>query len=341
MNYYANPTPQWNPPPMQPQPNYYMPPNPLFKPIRRSANIACLSLIIVVLIAVFLSPIFSALEGFFVMQLEIKSPQAVSLITNLCELTVYMLMLIVPMTIMRLWIGIPARVAFPMRRPRATIAFPAILVCLGVSVVGMTTYGIITTFLESAFGVSPILPDFPDPIGVPATIVYMLRVAAAPAILEEFLFRGVIMQSLRRFGDFFALVCSSILFSFAHHNLVQGPNALMLGFAIGFFVLRTGSLRTGILIHFVNNLLSVIIDFLSRDLAVKQAEMLTMFVFGFYIICGLVGFALLQFHHGGTFALARSDYPVQEKKKYSLFFFTAMPIIYAISVVVITITQFE
>ena len=80
-------------------------------------------------------------------------------------------------------------------------------------------------------------------------ILYIINGVVLPAFIEEIVFRGAIMQSLRRFGDGFALLVSSVLFAVVHGNFVQAPYAFLMGLVIGYFVLRTGSLWAGIFIH--------------------------------------------------------------------------------------------
>ena len=96
------------------------------------------------------------------------------------------------------------------------------------------------------------------PEGALGVAVLLLRSAIVPAIVEECVFRGVILQSLRRFGDWFAIVCTAVLFGLTHANMTQVPFAVIAGVALGYCAVVTGSLRTGIIVHFLNNLVSVI-----------------------------------------------------------------------------------
>ncbi len=81
----------------------------------------------------------------------------------------------------------------------------------------------------------------------------MLSTAVVPALTEEFAVRGVVLQSLRKFGDRFAICVSAVIFAVMHGNLVQAPFALVLGIVMGWLVIVTDSLWTGIAIHFMNN----------------------------------------------------------------------------------------
>lgn len=326
-----------------PPPAYLRPPpkNPWLRPVRRNANIACFGLILVLALGSVLSFALSFATRFFVAQLGIDHPQAVSFIEIASGLVSYILMFIIPIGIMRRWIDIPAKIAFPMRRLKAPVALMAVLACIGMSVLGSASYSAISMLLSAFFNVAPVLPELPQPVGIPATAVYILWLTVAASILEELMFRGVIMQSLRRFGDLFALICSSILFSLAHHNLVQGPNAFLLGLVIGFFTLRTGSLKTGMLMHFINNLLAVSAELLSRGMPARQQELLMLGMFVIYVLAGIAGLIMIIFHYNGNRPLAPSGYPLRAGQKYAVFFLNAAPLLYIISVAVLTAVQFQ
>ena len=90
--------------------------------------------------------------------------------------------------------------------------------------------------------------------------------AVLPCIFEELVFRGFILGSLRRYGDGFAILISSLLFGLLHQNLVQIPFAIILGLGFGFIVVKTGNLWAAIILHFLNNFLSVTMEYISLNL---------------------------------------------------------------------------
>jgi len=94
----------------------------------------------------------------------------------------------------------------------------------------------------------------------------MVAVAVVPAVGEELFFRGLVMQPLRRYGDGFALVCSALLFSVLHQNMVQAPMAFFAGLALGWAALKTGALWAPILIHLWNNGASLVLLALEKPL---------------------------------------------------------------------------
>lgn len=99
------------------------------------------------------------------------------------------------------------------------------------------------------------VPDSGDAAGL---FLSAAGYAVMPALVEEFAFRGVILQPLRKYGDTFAVVASSAVFALVHGNMVQIPFAFVAGLALGYVCVATGSIWTGSAIHFINNLFSVI-----------------------------------------------------------------------------------
>ena len=126
------------------------------------------------------------------------------------------------------------------------------------------------TIMDSS-GVQLTAPEFAVPTDFTGRLVYALTIAVVPALVEEFAIRGAVMQPLRRYGDKFAILASSIFFAILHGNLIQAPFALIAGIAIGYSVCITNSLWTGILIHFANNLYSVLTEFMIEDISNPEA----------------------------------------------------------------------
>lgn len=85
----------------------------------------------------------------------------------------------------------------------------------------------------------------------------MLAAAFAAPLVEEFVFRGVIMQPLRRYGDRFAVVASAFIFSLCHGSPTSIVFAFISGLALGYAAVASKSLWTGIIIHFLNNFFAV------------------------------------------------------------------------------------
>ncbi|MBO5858802.1 MAG: CPBP family intramembrane metalloprotease [Clostridia bacterium] len=116
------------------------------------------------------------------------------------------------------------------------------------------------------FGIHLTAPETETPSGFGGRFLYVLSIAVIPPLVEEFAIRGVVMQPLRKYGDKFAILASAIVFAVLHGNLVQAPFALIAGIGIGYAVCITNSVWTGVLIHAMNNLYSVVIEFMIADI---------------------------------------------------------------------------
>lgn len=125
-------------------------------------------------------------------------------------------------------------------------------------------------------------------------IFYFLCVAIVPAVVEEFAFRGVILNYLRKFGDGFAIVASSILFGLIHGNFVQIPFAFIVGLVCGFLVVKTNSIVPSVILHLTNNGISVLLDiirnYVSDDIGniISNGIILLLTLAGFIAIVSLI-----------------------------------------------------
>lgn len=82
------------------------------------------------------------------------------------------------------------------------------------------------------------------------TVPAMLGACVLAPLLEEMLFRGIVLRGfLARYPRRHAIALSALLFGFAHLNLYQFVAASLLGLGLGWLYERTRSLLPGILLH--------------------------------------------------------------------------------------------
>ncbi len=207
-------------------------------------------------------------------------------------------------------------------------------VCLA----GNYVSSLFTSFADSA-GVELTAPEFEVGDTVFGRIVYFIMVAVVPPLTEELAVRGVIMQPLRRYGDRFAIVASAALFAVLHGNLIQAPFAFIVGIGIGYAVCITGSLWTGVLIHFVNNAYSVVTQFMISD--ITDAERLNlvynvmMIVLYFIAIIG----SILFFIRKSPRKLTPPCSTLSSPQKYGAFILN-IPMLFAIAIMLYITSQY-
>ena len=97
---------------------------------------------------------------------------------------------------------------------------------------------------------------------LPAVLPRFLAIVVVP-ITEEFLFRGILLSTLRvRFGRIPAIVASSALFALLHDASVMLP-VFVIGVCLGVVYERTQSLAVSGLVHVIHNGLQVLVLALS------------------------------------------------------------------------------
>jgi membrane protease YdiL (CAAX protease family) len=208
----------------------------------------------------------------------------------------YVLGLAVPALLYFSLQGIPLTHGLPF--PKVSAADTAIYVAFGCMVCLLANYpaNFVAELLEEAGfnGQTPEMPLNNDPR---VLALYGFVVVVIPPIVEEMLFRGVVLQSLKRYGEGFAIVVSAFFFALYHGNLIQIVFAFLAGLALGFVVVRTGSLLPSILIHCVNNAVSFGVEMVQRFYGDTTANGVYLILIVTFIALGLLSLYLLGRRH--------------------------------------------
>lgn len=224
--------------------------------------------------------------------------------------------------------------------PKKKTLLPAIMVGVGFCYVA----NIVVAMFQARFqNILPFAePEFGKPNGALGFIISTLSVAVAPALIEEFLFRGVIMGSLLKFSKPFAIFVSSLLFAFIHGNLVQIPFAFLVGLVIGTMVIETNSFWTGVIIHFLNNFVSLCLDYLNPVLGEDMLGVLYLFLLASFIVIGFFGYYILSIRNKKLFSFQKTTHISGSLKKFGWFSSSVATIIfYVITCIEIGLIQFS
>lgn len=92
-------------------------------------------------------------------------------------------------------------------------------------------------------------------------IIMILTSAVLPGICEEIMHRGMLLQTYKTYGVKNAIIISSILFGLMHLNVSQFFYATIIGLIIAFVDMTSDNIIPGIIIHFMNNALSIYFTF--------------------------------------------------------------------------------
>ena len=163
-------------------------------------------------------------------------------------------------------------------------------------------------------------------------VLFYVTVAVLPALIEEFAFRGVILNIFRKYSDGLAVLVSGVTFGLMHGNFTQIPFALVVGLVLGYIAVKTNSLLPGIIIHFLNNALSVTVTLLSTntDLSDSEVNLVYSFVLIAIAIFGLISFSVLSRKHSGFFKLLGADKMIEFKEKAKIAFYSPTVLVFSI-----------
>ncbi|MHB1271254.1 MAG: CPBP family intramembrane glutamic endopeptidase [Rhodanobacter sp.] len=129
--------------------------------------------------------------------------------------------------------------------------------------------GLLTELLAHGHAVTQDIQQLGADTALPLRIPLVLVVASLGPLVEELLFRGVLLSALlQRWRVGWAVAISSLLFALAHLSGLQYqwyalPDLALLALALAGLRLRSGSIWPGVVAHGVNNLLAVVVWFVA------------------------------------------------------------------------------
>ena len=133
-------------------------------------------------------------------------------------------------------------------------------------------------------------------------VIAFITVGIIAPIAEEFLFRGVVFNTLqKRFSPAWTIVIQGVLFGLFHLNLVQGSYATILGIVYGYVTYKTKSLWPAIIMHIVNNSMPFIMTIIFGNYNFSTTVSLIQ------AVVAVVGIAVT------LFLVSRTNYKVSEE----------------------------
>lgn len=169
-------------------------------------------------------------------------------------------------------------------------------------------------------------------INEPLYIDVIMAVFVAP-ILEEIVFRGVIMNNLRKYGIRVAIIINSLLFGLSHYNVEMIIPAFLTGIIFSYVACKY-SIKYSILIHFFINAItktSQVLAILRIDILLILVGLFSTFLIIFLLVFFIIGLAKGRYKE--IFFVLKLN--VEDKKKLAEFVkndFLYLLIIFAIVV---------
>lgn len=126
------------------------------------------------------------------------------------------------------------------------------------------------------------------------TLFYLISTCVFAPLGEEFVCRGVILGTLRKYGNWWAIFITATLFGLMHMNFYQGPYALLVGLVLGYVTVKTGSIWCAVLIHMINNTwscLSEVVDAWLPAFSDACYAIITLVMFGLMLAAVIITIA--------------------------------------------------
>jgi len=154
--------------------------------------------------------------------------------------------------------------------------------------------------------------------GVDSFSMFLYMGVAAP-VVEELVFRGLILRGLEPYGKRFAILVSAILFGLFHGNMVQSPYAFVVGLVLGYTAMEY-SVVWAMVLHMINNM--ILGDTLLRLLSWMPEMGPELVIWGLILVCFVATVVILRKNRMMIRVRRRED-PIEGE--YLLAFLTAFP----------------
>ena len=120
--------------------------------------------------------------------------------------------------------------------------------------------------------------------------IMILYITVLGPVIEEYIFRGFLLNRLRPFGEKAAILFSALAFGLFHGNLTQALYAAAIGLVLGYAAVKTARMRYNCLLHILINSGSTLLALNLNGSLIWQliVSVATLFAMGAFIIASIV-----------------------------------------------------
>ncbi|WP_124101033.1 type II CAAX endopeptidase family protein [Ruminococcus sp. Marseille-P6503] len=183
------------------------------------------------------------------------------LFTAVCSLLKY----IVPIVVFKGLSRLPAKVMLPVAKGSFKIGAFGVLLMLVVMAIGR----IGNFLLAGLFGLVKIDSLYYDYIytdNQTVMLIFFVTQFILVPLLIEILFRGLILQTFRQFGDLFAILITSFVSCLCYYSLSQIGYIFCASLVVGLFTVRSGSIYTAFAMRISGRVVTFIMTYISLQL---------------------------------------------------------------------------
>lgn len=112
-----------------------------------------------------------------------------------------------------------------------------------------------------------IMENLLSPLSEGSLFISILTVGIIAPFTEEFIFRGVIFNTLNKnISILWTIIIQAVFFGLFHGNLIQSTYATLLGLVFGYITYKTESLWPAVVMHMINNTIATISLFVFKNI---------------------------------------------------------------------------
>lgn len=153
-------------------------------------------------------------------------------------------------------------------------------------------------------------------------------------IMEEIIFRKVLLSRLRKFGDLFSIFLSALAFGMFHGNLSQFFYAFALGCIFAYTVVRTETIKYSIILHMIVNIFGSVI---APEIALKNNILLTSLM-GLFIITVIIASIILVINNRKNIIFENGYVKLTKKEQFGLMFSNSGMVVYTILFILLIVS---
>lgn len=133
--------------------------------------------------------------------------------------------------------------------------FKSTLMCLLCTILGVIFTIFLLSFSDSAWVVSSNINSDNGALSLSEKIVYLFATAIGAPVVEELVFRGVLIGILRKYTNVrTAIIISAIIFGILHFTSISVIfNAIVMGLAFGYMYVKKDNLALSMTMHAILN----------------------------------------------------------------------------------------
>ena len=234
--------------------------------------------------------------------------------------------------------GIDSHISLKPKLPKNSI----VLIIVGLSIVHFFAYiSAVFDITLGFFGIQKYVGAFHSfPQTTAGIIVYFFSVVITPALFEEFVFRYLMLNALRKYGNAFAIVVSSVLFGFIHASTNAFFFATALGLFSAYIAIKTKSIWFSVILHAVVNGVAMTMEYLGGTLSDYSFSIVN-FVYLDFILAVSVISMIIFIKKNKKIELAEHKNYVHIKKRTKLLSFgNVISILFFVIVILISMTDY-